>query len=550
MKIIYSLFTFLGATLVWGQVGVGTTNPHPTAILEVSSTDKGFLPPRMTKTEIGNINNPEKGLIVYCTTNDCNPIGLYHYNGIEWAPVSPPFSLVQVEPSPPLPNGFTGVFASGENLNVLGTFNSDQAFRATFRIRLTAPFGIDASFTPKSADIDLSGTGLSVLDIDYQRQADGSRQENASIVSITGGSYTDLFYELQGTPVAGLDKKVSLNINDGTVQVSFEATLNIPAAAAIFSYNDKRLYHTCSLNPTAASAVNYENYISNGTSNVVSSVNNNSGVINAGTAGAGATAYIAAKPKVTTGTGDYKIARQVTSGGTRDFNYTFGAGDYTLTIGQNITQLQAVAIGGGGGGGANSNTSNNTSADQGAGGGGGGFIGGTFNVTPNTNLSIRVATGTGAASNQANGDYGGDSYVDYFSNRITALGGGGGGGGWSESGDPQLGGAAGGRTNTELNTTLLGAAGRNGDAGQGFPNAGNGNGGVGGGAADFGLFGDVTIPNIGIMVNNGDGDDGNPGNLYGGGGSGAEDAVFMGNKNGGAGARGAVAVKYICPIGN
>ena len=60
-------------------VGIGTVAPHPSAILEVSSTDKGFLPPHMLEEKMRTINSPAEGLIVYCT--DCTPKGIYVYSG-------------------------------------------------------------------------------------------------------------------------------------------------------------------------------------------------------------------------------------------------------------------------------------------------------------------------------------------------------------------------------------------------------------------------------------------------------------------------------------
>ena len=60
-------------------VGIGTVAPHPSAILEVSSTNKGFLPPRMSEEQMRGINSPAGGLIVYCT--DCTPKGIYVYSG-------------------------------------------------------------------------------------------------------------------------------------------------------------------------------------------------------------------------------------------------------------------------------------------------------------------------------------------------------------------------------------------------------------------------------------------------------------------------------------
>lgn len=49
---------------------IGSTNEEPdsSAILELESTTKGFLPPRMTDEEILAIENPAEGLMVYSTT--------------------------------------------------------------------------------------------------------------------------------------------------------------------------------------------------------------------------------------------------------------------------------------------------------------------------------------------------------------------------------------------------------------------------------------------------------------------------------------------------
>lgn len=56
---------------VLAQVGVGTTTPSSSAQLDVNSTTKGFLPPRMTLQQRNAIVNPEVGLTIYNTTSDC-----------------------------------------------------------------------------------------------------------------------------------------------------------------------------------------------------------------------------------------------------------------------------------------------------------------------------------------------------------------------------------------------------------------------------------------------------------------------------------------------
>ncbi len=63
------------------QTGIGTPTPHASAKLDITSTDKGFLPPRMTSSQRTSIQNPATGLMVYQTDGTA---GLYYHNGTAW----------------------------------------------------------------------------------------------------------------------------------------------------------------------------------------------------------------------------------------------------------------------------------------------------------------------------------------------------------------------------------------------------------------------------------------------------------------------------------
>jgi len=54
-------------------VGINETggDPHPSAILDASSSEKGFLPPRLSSVERDAIAGPAKGLMIYNTDLDC-----------------------------------------------------------------------------------------------------------------------------------------------------------------------------------------------------------------------------------------------------------------------------------------------------------------------------------------------------------------------------------------------------------------------------------------------------------------------------------------------
>ena len=50
-----------------GSVGIGTSSPNTSSLLDLESTTKGFLPPRMTTAERDEISNPSEGLVIYTT---------------------------------------------------------------------------------------------------------------------------------------------------------------------------------------------------------------------------------------------------------------------------------------------------------------------------------------------------------------------------------------------------------------------------------------------------------------------------------------------------
>ena len=75
----------LQQTAVSQSLSVNTdgSTAHPSAILDVKSTAKGLLVPRMSKTDKGLIPSPATGLLIFQDTPDS--IGFYYYTGTKWA---------------------------------------------------------------------------------------------------------------------------------------------------------------------------------------------------------------------------------------------------------------------------------------------------------------------------------------------------------------------------------------------------------------------------------------------------------------------------------
>ena len=82
MKILKNLILSLSILFLISQisnaqnVGIGITTPDASAMLDVESTTKGILIPRMLQTERNGITTPATGLFIYQTDS---PIGFYYY---------------------------------------------------------------------------------------------------------------------------------------------------------------------------------------------------------------------------------------------------------------------------------------------------------------------------------------------------------------------------------------------------------------------------------------------------------------------------------------
>ena len=105
------IFTFLAAVVftasTYAQVGIGTTTPATSAALDITSTTKGLLPPRMTAAQRIAIATPAQGLMIYCT--NCGTNGEAQlYNGSAWVNlIGGTASTVTTVPNAPTISGVT-----------------------------------------------------------------------------------------------------------------------------------------------------------------------------------------------------------------------------------------------------------------------------------------------------------------------------------------------------------------------------------------------------------------------------------------------------------
>lgn len=186
MKKIFfpAIISFISAvTFAQNNIGIGTSTPNSSAILEINSTNKGLLTPRMTTAQRNAIITPAQGLLIYDT--DLN--ALYHYNGNAWAAVggSGGFSLPysgstnQAGEAFSITNTGTGTAISGAvsansvaavegsstatvgGYGVLGTSSSATGFGvAGNNITGTAVYGFSSGSGTALRGVSVSGYGL------------------------------------------------------------------------------------------------------------------------------------------------------------------------------------------------------------------------------------------------------------------------------------------------------------------------------------------------------------------------------------------------------
>jgi len=107
-NLIAWLVILLTTVSVFAQVGIGTTNPNASSILDITSTTAGVLAPRMTAAQKTAISLPAASLLIYQTDGAA---GFWYFDGLAWQPISS-----------------TGAFATAANVtsNASGDYTNDD----------------------------------------------------------------------------------------------------------------------------------------------------------------------------------------------------------------------------------------------------------------------------------------------------------------------------------------------------------------------------------------------------------------------------------------
>lgn len=135
-KSLFLMSLILLGSILFSQVGIGTNTPHSSAVLDITSNNKGVLFPTValtSSTDVTTINNPQKGLIVWVSTTqqDIEADNFYYWSGSKWRKFS---SVNSSSKSLELVAYFTKTSDQNTETNVITpvSFNNDIFKNADF----------------------------------------------------------------------------------------------------------------------------------------------------------------------------------------------------------------------------------------------------------------------------------------------------------------------------------------------------------------------------------------------------------------------------------
>lgn len=178
-KRLLSVSNFIILTLILtsvtnlqAQVGIasGSITPDASSMLEVQSTTKGFLAPRMTTSQKNAISSPATGLTIYQTDST---VGYYVYTGSAWTRL--------LTATVPVVDGGTGQSSYTNGQLLIGNTTGNTLTKST----LTAGTGI--SITNGAGSITITNTG-SASDSTFTG-SDVTLTNNTAFFNLTGLSF-------------------------------------------------------------------------------------------------------------------------------------------------------------------------------------------------------------------------------------------------------------------------------------------------------------------------------------------------------------------------
>ncbi|QJP34228.1 tail fiber domain-containing protein [Nonlabens sp. Ci31] len=260
------LLSLLFSTTLFAQIGIGTSNPSSSAILEVttSTRDKGILIPRVAiedlNTQAPITGNMEESLLVY-NTDMASGKGFYYWNGMIWQPLTSNNTSNGVDPSSFWKTTGNSSTTAGTNTgeDFLGTLDDQDLVIATntqerMRVKTNGNIGIGENNATQLLHIStaVNGQGIKI-----QRGSDNFEitQSNTNLNSNASNNNGTFSYSFSGANKLIMDNNQfypAVNSTDNTNSTGYDL--------GIFSRHFRRVYtqgvHTNDNDPDGGLRIN------------------------------------------------------------------------------------------------------------------------------------------------------------------------------------------------------------------------------------------------------------------------------------------------------
>lgn len=206
MKIKIILFALsVLPSLLFAQVGIGTATPNASAVLDLTATNKGFLPTRVSLTgtsDVTTIASPAIGLLIYNTsTAGASPSnvtpGFYYYDGSKWQRIinQQPDATIDFDKATPTTSGvvFTPNTQASKDYVYVSTVDASQwTYNGSTYITYTPPASTAWYLAGGTTDAGSNKTGGIVRSGKVGIGSGVTTPSNVLEISGTGGTGTGL----------------------------------------------------------------------------------------------------------------------------------------------------------------------------------------------------------------------------------------------------------------------------------------------------------------------------------------------------------------------
>ncbi|MCO7723709.1 hypothetical protein NJB85_11015 [Myroides odoratimimus] len=230
-----SLLLLLGTQTVQAQQGFGTDKPNKSAAVDIQSSKRGLLIPRVDLVKTTNqtpITAPETSLMVYnqATANDVTP-GYYYWDGTKWARFAKQSEITEIE----LKGDVTGKTGGTKVVAIQGTSISNVAPTANQVLTLVngvwTPTTITSSLISDAKGI--IGTGITVGGTD---NGAGSVLKEVTLSITHGAANQVMVTNADGNGTTWVDQKDIVKANETVTTIKEGTNITVTKAADSHEY--------------------------------------------------------------------------------------------------------------------------------------------------------------------------------------------------------------------------------------------------------------------------------------------------------------------------